>query len=68
MDRLETYLGTHPYYAIISGFTSVLTAFIYIINPILQFMIGIGSFIIIILTIESKIKDIKNRKDEKGKK
>lgn len=68
MDRLETYFGQNPLFAIVSGASSLVVSLIDSLNPILQTLTLIGSFIIIVLTIESKIKDIKNRKNEKGKK
>lgn len=68
MDRLETYFGQNPLFAIVSGASSLVVSLIDSLNPILQTLTMIGSFIIIVLTIESKIKDIKNRKNEKGKK
>ena len=67
MDNIETFFGQNPILAIVSGISSLVISFIDTLNPILQTLTLIGSFIIIILTIESKIKDIKNRKNEKGK-
>ena len=60
MENVETYFGNNPILAIVSGISSLVISFIDALNPILQTLTLIGSFIIIVLTIESKIKDIKN--------
>ena len=65
MERIETYLGQNPILALISGFTSILSSITDVINPLINTFIGIGSLVVIILTIEAKIKE---RKNEKGKK
>lgn len=59
MEKLETYFGNNPIYAIISGTAGILSNFIDAINPIVQFMIGVGSLVVIGLTIEAKIKERK---------
>ena len=65
MERIETYLGQNPILALMSGFTSILSSITDVINPLINTFIGIGSLVVIILTIEAKIKE---RKNEKGKK
>ena len=64
MERIETYLGQNPILALISGFTSIFSSITDVINPLINTFIGIGSLVVIILTIEAKIKE---RKNEKGK-
>ena len=60
MERMETYFGQHPIYAFTTGLTTLFTNFIKDFNPFLQFFIGIGSFFIILLTIEAKLKERKH--------
>ena len=64
MERIETYLGQNPILSLISGFTSIFSSITDVINPLINTFIGIGSLVVIILTIEAKIKE---RKNEKGK-
>ena len=64
MENVETYLGQHPILAVISGISSFVIGLFDFLNPILQTLTLIGSLFIIILTIESKLKE----RNEKGKK
>ncbi len=65
MEKIETYLGQNPILAIVSGATSILSSLTESLNPIVNLLIAIGSLIVILLTIEAKLKE---RKNEKGKK
>lgn len=65
MERIETYLGQNPILALMSGFTSILSSITDVINPLINTFIGIGSLVVIILTIEAKIKERKNEKSKK---
>ena len=60
MERIETYLGQNPILALMSGFTSIFSSITDVINPLINIFIGIGSLVVIILTIEAKIKERKN--------
>lgn len=64
IEKVEAYLSNNPTISITSGFTSILTGMLGVFTPIIQTLIAIGSLIIILLTIEAKIKE---RKNEKGK-
>jgi len=64
MEKIETYLGQNPILAIVSGATSILYSLTESLNPIVNLLIAIGSLIVILLTIEAKLKE---RKNEKGK-
>jgi len=64
MERIESYLSQNPTISITSGFTSLLTGILGIFTPIVQTLIAIGSLIIIVLTIEAKLKE-RNEKTKK---
>ena len=65
IEKVEAYLSNNPTISITSGVTSILTGMLGVFTPIIQTLIAIGSLIIILLTIEAKLKE---RKNEKGKK
>ena len=64
IERIESYLSQNPTISITSGFTSLLTGILGIFTPIVQTLIAIGSLIIIVLTIEAKLKE-RNEKTKK---
>lgn len=64
MERIESYLSQNPTISITSGFTSLLTGILGVFTPIVQTLIAIGSLIIIVLTIEAKLKE-RNEKTKK---